>query len=73
MSGRRSCALVRMTRLICLVGIFLLPAVAAAHESQPGLLELHQLAPERWEVVWRAPIYYGKAHPARLALPEHWR
>jgi len=62
-----------MTRLICLVGTFLLPAVASAHESQPGLLELRQLAPERWEVVWRAPIYYGKPHPARLALPEHWR
>jgi hydrogenase/urease accessory protein HupE len=44
-----------------------------AHESQPGLLELRQLAPERYEVIWRAPIYYGKPHPARLELPEDWQ
>jgi hydrogenase/urease accessory protein HupE len=24
-------------------------------------------------VIWRAPIYYGKAHPARLQLPEQWQ
>jgi hydrogenase/urease accessory protein HupE len=45
----------------------------AAHESQPGLLEIRQLTTERWEVVWRAPIYYGKSHPARLALPADWQ
>jgi len=44
-----------------------------AHESQPGLLELRQLGPDRYEVIWRAPIYYGKAHPARLQLPEAWQ
>ncbi|MEJ2516186.1 MAG: HupE/UreJ family protein [Gammaproteobacteria bacterium] len=43
-----------------------------AHESQPGLLEIRQLTDSRWEIVWRAPIYYGKSHPARLALPEDW-
>jgi hydrogenase/urease accessory protein HupE len=51
----------------------LLPGVGQAHESQPGLLELRQLAADRYEVVWRAPIYYGKPHPARLELPSHWR
>jgi hydrogenase/urease accessory protein HupE len=47
-------------------------APGTAHESQPGLLELRQLTTERWEIVWRAPIYYGRPHPARLALPEEW-
>lgn len=46
---------------------------AFAHELQPGSLELRQLTPERFEVIWKAPIYYGKAHPARLQLPEHWQ
>lgn len=46
---------------------------AFAHELQPSSLELRQLTPERYEVIWRAPIYYGKAHPARLQLPEHWQ
>ena len=47
--------------------------VSFGHESQPGSLEIRQLAPARYEVVWRAPIYYGKPHPAELALPEEWK
>ena len=49
---------------------------ALAHESQPGLLELRQLtsdpSQQTWEVLWRAPIYYGRPHPARLELPAAW-
>jgi hydrogenase/urease accessory protein HupE len=45
----------------------------SAHESQPGVLELKQLTESRYQVVWRAPIYYGKPHPAQLQLPEDWR
>ena len=51
----------------------LLAGQAIAHESQPGLLELKQLGPARYEVTWRAPIYYGKPHPASLALPGNWK
>ncbi len=46
---------------------------AFAHELQPSSLELRQLTPERYEVIWRAPIYYRKPHPAKLQLPEHWQ
>jgi hydrogenase/urease accessory protein HupE len=46
---------------------------ACAHESQPGTLELRQVAKDRYEVTWRAPIYFGGPHPARLELPEHWQ
>ena len=46
---------------------------ARAHESQPGSLELKQLSANRYEVLWRAPIYYGKPHPAQLQLPKNWR
>lgn len=44
-----------------------------AHESQPGTLELRQVDKDRYEVIWRAPIYFGGPHPARLELPEHWK
>ncbi|MFZ7126647.1 MAG: HupE/UreJ family protein [Desulfobacterales bacterium] len=57
------------TLLLCWAAI----PEAAAHESQPASLELRQLTPERYEVIWRAPIYYGRPHPARLALPEQWK
>lgn len=46
---------------------------AVAHELQPSSLELRQLTPERYEVIWRAPIYYKKPHPAKLQLPEQWQ
>ena len=44
-----------------------------AHELQPASLELRQLTPERFELIWRAPVYYKKPHPARLQLPENWQ
>jgi len=46
---------------------------AMAHESQPGLLEINQLSSDRYEIVWRAPVYYGRPHPASVQLPETWR
>jgi hydrogenase/urease accessory protein HupE len=45
---------------------------ALAHESQPGLLEIKQLGNVRYEITWRAPIYYSRPHPASLQLPDTW-
>jgi len=63
-------------RSLLFVIIFLyngfLIGTALAHESQPGSLEMKQLAPESYEITWRAPIYYGRPHPAQLQLPEEW-
>jgi hydrogenase/urease accessory protein HupE len=58
--------------LALIIGLSLC-ATVQAHESQPGTLELRQVARDRYEVTWRAPIYYGQPHPARLELPEHWK
>jgi len=44
-----------------------------AHELQPATLEIRQQTLERFEVLWRAPVYYGKAHPSVLELPKHWQ
>jgi len=44
-----------------------------AHELQPGSLQVRQLASERYELIWRAPIYYGKPHPAQLQFPSSWK
>jgi hydrogenase/urease accessory protein HupE len=67
--------------VLWLAGVLLLiglgPVPAVAHESQPGLLELRQLtadpSQQTWEVIWQAPIYFGKPHPARLQLPAAWQ
>ena len=65
-------------RALKLLGLSLLSiawaaGTAHAHESQPGTLDLNQVGRDRYEVVWRAPIYFGRPHPARLELPEHWK
>lgn len=44
-----------------------------AHELQPSSLEVRQLTQDRYEVIWRAPVYYRKPHPAKLQLPEQWK
>ena len=46
---------------------------AFAHELQPSSLEVRQLTADRYEVIWRAPIYYKKPHPSKLQLPEQWQ
>jgi len=50
----------------------ILPATVSSHESQPGSLEIKQLTAGQYDITWRAPIYYGKPHPARLQLPGDW-
>ena len=47
--------------------------MSVAHESQPGHLEIQQLNKSEYQISWRAPIYYGKPHPARMQLPDHWQ
>jgi len=60
--------------IFCLAVVTLLGCgPALAHESQPGLLEINQLSDDRYEIVWRAPVYYGRPHPASVQFPETWR
>jgi hydrogenase/urease accessory protein HupE len=62
----------RIARLLLLLLWACLPVQVPAHELQPASLELRQLTPERYELIWRAPIYYGKPHPAAVQLPDSW-
>jgi len=63
----------RLTWLLTSLLFFVCIVPAAAHESQPGTLEIKQLAADRYDVIWKAPIYYGRPHPARLQMPENWK
>ena len=61
------------------LGLVLLLACSAllnqvlAHELQPSSFDVRQLTSERYELIWRAPVYYGKPHPAQLQLPSDWQ
>ena len=67
---RRDTSAVAAFLLVFLTGLF---GDVFAHESQPGLLQITQQEANRYEVLWRAPIYYGKAHPASVQLPANWK
>ena len=65
-----------MRRLVPLWLLLLCAGLAGqafGHELQPSSLELRQLTPKRFEIIWRAPVYYKKPHPARLQLPDSWQ
>jgi hydrogenase/urease accessory protein HupE len=64
--GRAGGFLVAFLLLLC-------ASVGEAHELQPSSMELRQLTSERFEVIWRAPVYYRKPHPAQLQLPDTWK
>jgi len=60
-------------KLILLLSCANLFAPVLAHELQPGSLDIRQLTPARYEVIWRAPVYFGKPHPSVLQLPDDWK
>jgi len=59
--------------VLLLLAMLVLPGASRAHESQPGAVEISALGNDRYEVIWKAPIYYNKPHPARLEIPESWQ
>jgi len=67
---RKYASLLSLVLLLACTGLF---NPVLAHELQPGSFDVRQLTSERYEVIWRAPIYYGKPHPAKLRLPANWQ
>jgi hydrogenase/urease accessory protein HupE len=54
--------------LLCLVGGVMPPA--AAHESRPAYLQIREVGPGRYDVLWRTPVNSGMPLPVILQLPE---
>ena len=66
-----------MTRALLRLGLWLgllgCALVAQAHESRPAYLEINEVAPGRYGVLWRTPINAGMRLPVLLALPDDVR
>jgi hydrogenase/urease accessory protein HupE len=62
-----------MKRILLRVGLWLgllmVACAAQAHESRPAYLEINELTPNRYTVLWRTPVNSGMALPVRLQLP----
>lgn len=50
--------------------IALLPGLASAHEIRTALLEMTEVEPELFEVVWKQPVAAGTPAPIDPILPE---
>ena len=46
---------------------------ASAHESRPAYLELKEIAPGQFSVIWRTPVLAGIRLPVALKLPDSMR
>ena len=44
--------------------------IATAHEIRPAYLQIDQIGPERYDVLWRTPLFSGKRLPVALVFPD---
>jgi hydrogenase/urease accessory protein HupE len=51
------------------LGLLMAAGAAQAHESRPAYLEVNELVPGRYAVLWRTPMNAGMGLPVRLELP----
>ena len=45
-------------------------SLAQAHESRPAYLELREMAPGQFNLLWRTPVLAGRRLPIALTLPD---
>ncbi len=58
-----------LLRLGLFLGLLMAAPIALAHESRPAYLEINELTPNRYTVLWRTPVNAGMPLPVRLQLP----
>jgi hypothetical protein len=60
----------RWSRVAVALGVLIVPSILAAHEARPAYLEVTEIAPDRYAVLWRTPTNAGMRLPVRLELPS---
>ena len=73
-SGCLQCILmVRSTFLGLAFAALALFQSAMAHEARPAYMQVMEIAPQRYEVLWRTPVLSGMRLPVVLRFPENTR
>jgi hydrogenase/urease accessory protein HupE len=57
-------------RILFAVVVLLSAVLASAHEARPAYLELKEIAPGRYMVLWRTPVLAGMRLPVAIAFPD---
>jgi hypothetical protein len=55
------------------LGLLTFASAATAHEVRPAYLEIEEMAPGRYTVLWRTPVLSGMRLPITLKLPDDVR
>src|SRR5206468_5399894 len=58
-----------LLRLGLWLSLLMTACIAQAHESRPAYLEVNELTPGHYAVLWRTPTYAGMRLPVLLQLP----
>lgn len=53
-----------------LAGVFVLVTAAGAHETRPAYLEIKEINPAQYSVLWRTPVLSGMRLPVVLKFPD---
>jgi hydrogenase/urease accessory protein HupE len=56
--------------LCCFAGTLALATAASAHEARPAYLEIKEVGPGRFSVLWRTPVLSGMRLPVALKMPD---
>jgi hydrogenase/urease accessory protein HupE len=73
-NGHRQCiSLARSIFLGIAFAAFALLQSAIAHESRPAYMQVTEIAPQRYEILWRTPVLSGMRLPVVLRFPESTR
>lgn len=59
--------------LALLLSIFWTAGAAIAHESRPAFLQIREIAPQKYELLWRTPVNSGMPLPVVLQMPDGTR
>ena len=55
------------------LAVFALLDGATAHEARPAYMQVMEIAPQRYEIVWRTPVLSGMRLPVALRFPANTR
>jgi hydrogenase/urease accessory protein HupE len=68
-------AKVLMARSAFLVIVFVLASFqgASAHDARPAYMQVTEVAPQRYEIIWRTPVLSGMRLPVVLRFPANTR
>jgi hydrogenase/urease accessory protein HupE len=65
--------IVRSIFLGLVFATFALLQSAIAHEARPAYMQVTEIAPQRYEILWRTPVLSGMRLPVVLRFPENTR